>query len=117
MNREEAIERLNGLRERCERMSRSVTKTGYDEWIKDIEGIDIAISALRGPTREQVEKVWRGEWSWCSGDKYRCKACNQKTHVDECMDEPMYDFCPYCGSPMTDKAVDIIMERLEALYD
>lgn len=26
-------------------------------------------------------------------------------------------FCPACGAPMTDKAMDMVMERLEALYD
>lgn len=27
----------------------------------------------------------------------------------------MPNFCPHCGAPMTDKAVDMVMERLEAL--
>lgn len=26
------------------------------------------------------------------------------------------NYCPTCGSPMTDKAVDMVMERLEALH-
>lgn len=27
------------------------------------------------------------------------------------------DFCPACGAPMTDEAVDMVMERLEAMKD
>ena len=26
------------------------------------------------------------------------------------------NFCPMCGRPLTDEAVDIVMKRLEALY-
>lgn len=28
-----------------------------------------------------------------------------------------YTFCPKCGSPFTDKAVEMVMERLEALHE
>ena len=27
------------------------------------------------------------------------------------------NFCPHCGAPMTDEAVQMVMERLEALND
>ena len=67
-------------------------------------------------TREQVEKM-RGEWSWCTQNKYRCKGCNNKTHVDEVMEEPIYHFCPNCGRPMDDEGVDILWKRLEAMQD
>ena len=83
------------------------------------------ISALRPITREQVEKV-RGEWIDIDGekvpvDKYgqpfgwaMCSACGEYlTASDEypCIGH----FCPNCGAPMTDKAVDMVMERLGAL--
>ena len=86
----------------------------------------MALAALRGPTREQVEKM-RGEWIDIDGekvpvDKYgqpfgwaMCSACGEYlTASDEypCTGH----FCPNCGAPMTDKAVDMVMERLEALY-
>lgn len=29
----------------------------------------------------------------------------------------MPNFCPHCGAPMTDEAVDMVMERLEELRD
>ena len=75
----------------------------------------MALAALRGPTREQAEKM-RGVWSWQTENEYCCTACNNVTCVDECMGEPMYRFCPYCGAPMTDEAVQMVMERLEALH-
>ena len=93
-----------------------------------IELEKVKIEALRPITREQVERVWRGEWIDCDGgkvpvDKYgqpfgwaMCSACGEYlTASDEypCIGH----FCPNCGAPMTDKAVDMVMERLEALYE
>ena len=71
---------------------------------KRIAALDLALTALHGPTREQVEKVWRGEWAKV-GSYAECKKCghmptNGKTH-----------FCPYCGDAKTDEAVDMMLER------
>ena len=96
------------------------------------EAIDVALTALRPVSREQVEKVWRGEWipaesdfddddtlfdvdDWCD---WQCSAC----HNEVCYDDPMErrwlpKFCPNCGAPMTDEAVNILLRRLEALKD
>lgn len=90
------------------------------------EALFVALAALRGPTREQVEKL-RGEWIGDNDEKVEtidgsplksatCSVCgNWLVGSDE------YDcsghFCPACGSPMTDKAVDILLKRLEALKD
>ena len=91
------------------------------------EMLKAGLSALRPITREQVEKT-RGEWIDCDGgkvpvDKYgqpcgwaKCSACGEYlTASDEypCIGH----FCPACGSPMTDAAVGMVMERLEALYE
>ncbi len=43
-----------------------------------------------------------GHWEWLTEDKYRCSNCNHETRVDECMNEPMYDFCPFCGCRMSE---------------
>ena len=90
-----------------------------------IELEKVKIEALRPITREQVEKV-RGEWIDIDGkkvpvDKYgqpfgwaMCSACGEYlTASDEypCIGH----FCPNCGAPMTDKAVDTVMERLEEI--
>ena len=92
-----------------------------------IELEKVKIEALRPVTREQVERV-RGEWIDIDGekvpvDKYgqpfgwaMCSACGEYlTASDEypCIGH----FCPNCGAPMTDKAVDMVMERLEELRD
>lgn len=79
-----------------------------------VQALDAAISALKGPTREQVEKA---EWIWSTGDVYTCSSCGEKTHVDECMENPIYNFCPFCMAPMTDEAVDMVMERLEEVQN
>ena len=67
------------------------------------------------PTREQVEKVWRGEWidtRESSKDVPTCM-CSRCTRVVVGLESK---FCPDCGSPMTDEAVEITLQRLEALY-
>ncbi|MFQ6829714.1 MAG: hypothetical protein ACLRSY_08540 [Acutalibacter sp.] len=65
-------------------------------------------------TREQVEKM-RGEWiieDVGDGDcRKKCSLCNQSISGWWGRDR----FCANCGSPMTDEAVDMVMERLEAL--
>ena len=105
MTRAEAIKQIESLFEHCEAMMTS------DEpvWSQDCEALKVALFALRGPTREQVEKVWRGEWIDCSNG-WMCSRCEH----DNTYAKP---FCPNCGAPMTDKAVDMVMERLEALRD
>ena len=81
------------------------------------EMAEIALSALRPVSREQVEKVLRGEWGrYCFSDDshgYQCKNCGVQ------LDDPVYyrSFCPKCGKAMTDEAVEMVLERLEALKD
>lgn len=41
-----------------------------------------------------------GHWEWLTEDKYRCSNCYHETRVDECMNKPMYDYCPFCGAKM-----------------
>ena len=72
--------------------------------------LKVALTALRPVSRERVEKVWRGEWVKCKhADYYVCNKCStvSKTGEDE--------FCKSCGAPMTDEAVQMVMERLEAM--
>lgn len=93
------------------------------EWVNAWQ--ETAISALRPVSREQVEKVWRGEWRDLHGDKligiddwgqdvywhYHysvCKKCGKGIAAKS-------NFCPYCGDAKTDKAVQMVMERWEAL--
>lgn len=78
------------------------------------ETVDTLLTALRPVSRERVEKA---EWIWSTGDVYICSSCGEKTHVDECMGTPIYNFCPFCMAPMTDEAVEMVMERMEKLHE
>ena len=79
------------------------------------EMAEIALSALRPVSREQVEKVWRGEWKHylpplgAGNIQCRCTKCGITPDVET-------PFCAWCGAPMTDEAVQMVMERLEALH-
>ena len=80
------------------------------------EMAEIALTALRPVTREQVEKVWRGGWE--PGNPI-CPICGKDKFDGLDADiwaDWMPNFCPHCGAPMTDEAVDMVMERLEALH-
>lgn len=81
----------------------------------------MAIDALRPVSREQVEKVWRGEWmafDECSNEGVYCKRCKKKVYRIEYANEKMRSpFCPVCGAAQTDEAVEMVMERLEALNE
>ena len=85
------------------------------------EALDLALSALRPVSREQVEKVWRGEWmalDECSNEGVYCKRCKKKVYRIEYANEKMRSpFCPACGAAQTDEAVEMVMERLEVLHD
>ena len=56
--------------------------------------------------------MWRGEWK-CHGDcgVTECPTCGW--NIEEYVGD--YNFCPNCGAPMTDKAVDMVMERIKEL--
>ena len=86
--------------------------------------LKVALTALRPVSREQVEKVWRGEWIVGEpnglGFPIHCSRCGWGTdHADprKWMDYGGHIFCGHCGAPMTDEAVQMVMERLEALKD
>lgn len=61
MTREEAIEILEN-------------HTQYFVLAQDLGALNMAIDALRPVSREQVEKVWRGEWEKV-GSYAECKKC------------------------------------------
>lgn len=100
MTREEAVDFL----------SQYVGNDCYTE--KCQEAHSMAVSAIRPVTRERVEKVWRGEWVPIGVITSRCTKCN---HTEPSNRADEYNFCPHCGAPMTDEAVDKVLKRLEAL--
>lgn len=102
IKREEAIKILQHLAE-------IVSSEDYREAFK------MAVSALRGPTREQVEMM-RGKFFQAgiddvAQDTWRCSRCL----AQEFGDIQGINFCPSCGAPMTDEAVDMVMERMKEL--
>lgn len=136
MTREEAIEVLeNGGW--WDLLIPITTIEGRVEEDKLHEALDLALSALRAPTREQLEKVWRGEWvrrhrhrggfrrvkgvddmgeqhevtidERCEYDDLYCPKCKKQSP------DNFLNFCGYCGEAFTDEAVERVMERLEEL--
>lgn len=101
MTREEAIKILQHLAE-------IVRSEDYRETFK------MATFALRPVSREQVEQMC-GRWITVvevNGKQYsKCAACQEG--LDGL--EDTYNFCPACGAPMTEEAVDMVMKRLEEL--
>ena len=84
-----------------------------------MEALKIAILALRPVSREQVERI-RGEWMFpIFGDQQ--DANDPRCQCSKCgsIETPLarHRFCPSCGAPMTDEAVEMVMERLEAMKD
>ena len=80
------------------------------------------ISALRSVSREQVEMAWRGEWVIGEPDglgiPIHCNRCGWgSNHADQkkWMEYQGHIFCGRCGAPMSDEAVQMVMERLEKL--
>ena len=98
MTREEAIKSLQNI---------------IEYWTykpTEVEAAKMAIDALRPVSREQVEKMGKGEWedmreAYNDVPKRRCSGCKR---VFIGLDKP---FCEACGAPMTDEAVEMVMER------
>ena len=110
MTREEAIE----IFENKENYVGIQHIPGADVYISRglAEAINVALTALRPVSRERVERM-RGEWISTGAISCKCSRCNHlepKYRVDE------YNCCPYCMAPMTDEAVQMVMERMEALW-
>ena len=109
-------------------MKREELRQWFAEWLDDYydglyseddltpEVAESVLAALRPVSREQVEKVWRGEWELHGGGKngrggiWHCTRCEKSYPYKN-------DFCPMCGAPMTDEAVEIVMKRFEALHE
>ena len=69
------------------------------------EMAEIALTALRPVSREQVEKVFPG-----------CEKCRNQANWPSWI-EKGFVYCPKCGTPLTSWAWEKQMKRLEALKD
>ena len=118
MTREEAIVNLEKLIALFHTASEQNKMVDYS---KIIETLEFAAAALRPVSREQVEKVWSG-----------CDFCNRadfgefgfeitKHYAKICCalgnwrfpEKEQFLFCPKCGKPLTDEAVEMVMERMD----
>ena len=116
MTLEEAIEKVKIL---C--AGADVLSSEYEEQGSFIEAgmavtfknaFDTILSALRPVSREQVEKVWRGEWidAYPGTSSCKCTKCGAVQEYES-------TFCCHCGAPMTDEAVEMVLERLGVLHN
>ena len=100
MTREEAIEELERLLRHWDLIDEGI----YDLSEHDKDAVDIALAALRPVSREQVEKVWRG-----------CEKCNgageYSRYAENLTKILLAKYCPHCGRPLTDEAVDMMLRR------
>ena len=86
---------------------------GDDDINRLAEAMCIIGNALRPVSRERVERM-RGEWISTGAISCKCSRCNHlepKYRVDE------YNCCPYCMAPMTDEAVDMMLEMWKEAVD
>ena len=110
---------------------------GNENAMRDYELLKAGFDALRGPTREQVEKAWPG-CNICRGEKKVksdnfCGAATMRIAGDSIAlygDEkkikffghiyaPSFSvkFCPFCGKPLTDEAVNMMVKKLEEVLE
>ncbi len=120
MTREEAIECLKTIQRWTPDWDDR--EDGLSYW----DAIDMALSALRPVSREQVEKAWRAHWIRCEDAqegvvKYVCSHCFDYHAFREDFGEYTHNgnhpFCRKCGKAMTDEAVEMVMKRLEVPKD
>ena len=102
MTREEAIYTI-------ERLAHTEAKWPGTE--DTLEALDMALTALRPVSREQVEKAWMG----CKYCDEEWGTCNPITNRFTMPPRGGIRFCPMCGRPLTDEAVEMVMERMEEM--
>ena len=119
MTREEAIKSLQNI---------------IEYWTykpTEVEAAKMAIAALRPVSRERVEKVFHGceicreekkvkSDNFCGaatmrivGDSIDLRGDEKKIKFFGHIYAPSFSvkFCPFCGKPLTDEAVDMMLER------
>ena len=113
MTREEAIAVLEESKRQNEVMRDNPSTFWVSHQMADgvknaerrIAALDMALSALRPVSREQVEKVFPG-----------CEKCRNQANWPSWI-EKGFVYCPKCGTPLTSWAWEKQVERLEALKD
>ena len=119
MTREEASVQIEGLKKYCEDMADS-DESGAYVFDLDVQALDLALAALRGPTREMVERMFPG-CEYCK--KHTIKFVRIEMGYNDSPGSPERlnptrtpKFCPICGAPMTDETVDMMLERMRNIW-
>lgn len=107
MTREEAIDILAESKRQNEVMRDNPSTFWVSHQMADgvknaerrIAALNLALSALRPVSREQVERVWPG-----------CKMCKTPSIAP-----PVGVYCPWCGTPRSQMALEELRKKLEAL--
>ena len=112
MTREEAIAILQEKYDYCKSFYDLAArpKEDYAETAQYLQALQVALTALRPVSREQVENVWRG-CEKCNGAEEYSRYAENLTKI------LLAKYCPHCGRPLTDEAVEMVMERMDALHD
>ena len=117
MTRDEAIKWLEETIQDTDTYWESCSEALQKELDEQKEVFDLALTALRPITREQVAEVWKG-CDLCLDDSWqRSLMIPKRFDHTNMLSAELAQFCPGCGRPLTDEAVDMVMERLEALKD
>ena len=102
-NNKKAIKILRKRQRFCKVIAEYTNETVKADELREVEALDMAISALRPVSRERVEKVWTG-----------CEKCRDQANWPSWI-EKGFVYCPKCGTPLTSWAWEKQAERLEAL--
>lgn len=126
-NREECLKYLEGLGQKASQQN-----------VEAVHWSVRALKALRPVSREQVEKVWPGcqmcdgwntiELKPCANGDLGVRADIGSSGQADPFGLVVYNkllasgyvdfkFCPFCGSPKTDEAVEMVMERVGVLHN
>lgn len=112
MTLEEAIKN----REECLQYLEGIGQKASPDCVEAVRWSVKALNALRPVSREQVEKVWRGEWLHDPETGYEhCDKCSHTISLDDYLNRKPPLFCEMCGDAKTDEAVEMVTERLEKI--
>ena len=130
MTREEAIKAL--------RLERGIEINGNAVRVAEfLQGLDVALSALRPVSLDEVEKVFPGcemcrekkevkSDNFCGaatmrivGDSIDLRGDEKKIKFFGHIYAPSFSvkFCPFCGRPLTDGAVQMVMEKINNMEE
>ena len=105
---------VKGMERRMKRDKEAIT-----EILSAIAQARLALVEAERDFQDMVKSMpmgrMRGEWRSIHGlSEYYCSRCGEEFEI-HAYDKEKYRFCPHCMAPMTDEAVDMVMERLEQI--